>query len=225
MTEYEKNLPVVSAFPPETVKIPLARVIAENNLSQFHISETEKERFVTYYFNGQREKPFPNEEWLEIPSPKIATYDLQPEMSAHQVTEEVLKKLSNLNHHFTVINFANPDMVGHTGVLQAGIKACEVVDECLGKIVNYALNSNKVCVITADHGNVEEMIDSLTGAVETEHSSNPVPFIIVSRGLSTSGQFLKEGILADVAPTILSLMGISKPDMMTGRNLLPNNNS
>jgi 2,3-bisphosphoglycerate-independent phosphoglycerate mutase len=224
MTEYEKGLPVVSAFPPETVKIPLARVIAENNLSQFHISETEKERFVTYYFNGQREKPFPNEEWLEIPSPKIATYDLQPEMSAHQVTDEVLKKLSNSNHHLTVINFANPDMLGHTGILQAGVKACEAVDECLGKIVNYTLNSNKACVITADHGNVEEMIDSLTGAVETEHSSNPVPFIIVSRGLTTSGQFLKEGILADVAPTILSLMGISKPDMMTGRNLLPNNN-
>jgi 2,3-bisphosphoglycerate-independent phosphoglycerate mutase len=224
MTEYEKNLPVVSAFPPETVKIPLARVIAENNFSQFHISETEKERFVTYYFDGQREKPFPNEEWVEIPSPKVATYDLQPEMSAYQVTEEVLKKLPNLNYHFTVINFANPDMVGHTGVIQAGIKACEVVDDCLGKVVNYALNTDRVCVITADHGNVEEMIDPLTGAVETEHSSNPVPFIIVSRNFNTSGQFLKEGILADVAPTILSIMGISKPDMMTGRNLLPNNN-
>ncbi len=221
MTEYEKGLPTKIAFPPEIVKIPLARVIAENNLRQFHISETEKERFVTYYFDGQREKPFPNEDWVEIPSPKVATYDLKPEMSAFEVTQEVLKRLPELNYHLTVINYANPDMVGHTGVISAGIKACEAVDECLGKVVNYVFNSGGVCVITADHGNVEEMIDPLTGGVDTKHSVNPVPFLVVSRHFGSSGRFLKEGILADVAPTILSIMGLSKPDLMTGQSLMP----
>ena len=221
MTEYEKGLPVKAAFPPETVKIPLARIISENNLRQLHISETEKERFVTYYFNGQREKPFPNEDWLEIPSPKVATYDLKPEMSASIITEEVLKRLPNLNYHFTVINYANPDMVGHSGVVSAGIKACEVVDECLGKIVNYIFNTGGVCLVTADHGNVEEMIDPLTGGVETGHSANPVPFLAISRHFGSTGRFLREGILADVAPTILNIMGLSKPDLMTGRSLIP----
>jgi 2,3-bisphosphoglycerate-independent phosphoglycerate mutase len=221
MTEYEKGLPTKTAFPPEIVKIPLARVIAENNLHQFHISETEKERFVTYYFDGQREKPFPNEDWVEIPSPKVATYDLKPEMSAFEVTQEVLKRLPELNYHLTVINYANPDMVGHTGVISAGIKACEAVDECLGKVVNYVFNSGGVCVITADHGNVEEMIDPLTGGVDTKHSINPVPFLVVSRHFGSSGRFLREGILADVAPTILSIMGLSKPDLMTGQSLMP----
>ncbi len=221
MTEYEKGLPTKIAFPPEIVKLPLARVIAENNLRQFHISETEKERFVTYYFDGQREKPFPNEDWVEIPSPKVATYDLKPEMSAFEVTQEVLKRLPELDYHLTVINYANPDMVGHTGVIPAGIKACEAVDECLAKVVNYLFTSGGVCLITADHGNVEEMIDPLTGGVETEHSANPVPFLVVSRHFGSSGHFLREGILADVAPTILTIMGLSKPDLMTGRSLIP----
>ncbi len=221
MTEYEKGLPTKTAFPPEIVKIPLARIIAENNLRQLHISETEKERFVTYYFDGQREKPFPNEDWVEIPSPKVATYDLKPEMSALEVTQEVLKRLPELNYHLTVINYANPDMVGHTGVISAGIKACEAADECLGKLVNYIFNSGGVCLITADHGNVEEMIDPLTGGVETGHSINPVPFLVVSRHFGSSGNFLREGILADVAPTILNIMDLSKPDLMTGRSLMP----
>ncbi len=221
MTEYEKGLSPKIAFPPKIVKIPLARVIAENDLGQLHISETEKERFVTYYFDGQREKPFPNEDWVEIPSPKVATYDLKPEMSAFEVTQEVLKRLPISNYHLTVINYANPDMVGHTGVIPAGVKACEAVDECLGKIVNYVFNSGGVCLITADHGNVEEMIDPLTGGVETGHSFNPVPFLVVSRHFGSAGHFLKEGILADVAPTILNVMGLSKPDLMTGRSLLP----
>lgn len=221
MTEYEKGLPTAIAFPPEVVKIPLARLISENNLHQLHISETEKERFVSYYFDGQREKPFPDEDWVEIPSPRVATYDLKPEMSASEVTEEVLKRLRNMEYNFTVVNYANPDMVGHTGVLAAGIKACEVTDECLGKLVNFVLNLDGTCIITADHGNVEEMIDTITGAVETEHSTNPVPFIIVSRHFNYGGQFLKEGVLADVAPTILKIMGIDKPDLMTGRSLLP----
>jgi len=221
MTEYEKGLPVVTAFPPEVVKIPLARIISENNLQQLHISETEKERFVSYYFDGQREKPFLNENWVEIPSPKVATYDLKPEMAAAEVTEEVLRRLKNMEYNFTVINYANPDMVGHTGVLAAGIKACEATDESLGKVVNYVLGIGGVCLITADHGNVEEMIDPITGAVETEHSSNPVPFIVVGRYFNYGGRVLKDGVLADVAPTILAIMGLQKPDLMTGRSLLP----
>ena len=221
MTEYEKNLPVQVAFPPDVVKIPLARILSENNLRQFHLSETEKERFVTYYFDGQREKPFSGEDWLEIPSPKVATYDLKPEMSAREVTKEVLRRLRVASYDFILINFANPDMVGHTGVLQAGIKACEVVDECLGKIVEVVNNLGGVTVITADHGNVEEMIDPVTGEVDTEHSSNPVPFIVVGNQFRQVN-LLSQGILADVSPTILAIMKIEKPDLMTGRNLLIN---
>jgi len=219
MTEYEKNLPVQVAFPPEIVKMPLARILSENNFHQFHLSETEKERFVTYYFDGQREEPFPGEDWLEIPSPKVATYDLKPEMSAREVTKEVLWRLQIASDDFILINFANPDMVGHTGVLQAGIKACEVVDECLGKIVEVVNNLGGVTVITADHGNVEEMIDPVTGEVDTEHSNNPVPFIVVGHQFSQA-RLLSQGILADVAPTILKIMGIERTNSMTGRNLL-----
>ncbi len=219
MTEYEKNLPVQVAFPPEVVKLPLARIIAEDGLRQFHLAETEKERFVTYYFNGQREEAFPGEDRVEIPSPKVATYDQKPEMSAPEVTSELLRRLKAQFYDFIIVNFANPDMVGHTGVLQAGIKACEVVDECLGKIVEVITNLGGVAIITADHGNVEEMINPLTGEVDTEHSTNPVPFIVVDHQFRYT-PLLPQGILADVAPTILSIMKIEKPDLMTGRNLL-----
>ena len=220
MTEYEKKLPVEIAFPPQLVKIPLGRIISEDNLRQFHLAETEKERFVTYYFNGQREEPFSGEDRLEIPSPKVATYDKKPEMSAYQLTNELIKKLTSYQYHFILVNFANPDMVGHTGVIEAGIKACEVVDECLGKVVEKVTNLGGTCVITADHGNIEEMANPVTGEVSTEHSSNPVPFIITGSNFNFKSRVLNRGILADVAPTILDLLGISKPDMMTGRNLL-----
>jgi len=220
MTEYEKNLPVQVAFPPEIVKLPLARLLSENELRQFHIAETEKERFVTYYFNGQREEAFPGEDRLEIPSPKVTTYDKKPEMSAYQVMEELNRRLKAQFYDFVIINFANPDMVGHTGVLQAGIKACEVVDECLGKIVEVVNNLGGTTIISADHGNVEEMIDPMTGGVDTEHSSNPVPFIVVGSQFRQVN-LLPQGILADVSPTILAMMKIEKPDLMTGRNLLP----
>jgi 2,3-bisphosphoglycerate-independent phosphoglycerate mutase len=220
MTEYEKGLPVQAAFPPEPVKVPLARIIAENGLRQFHIAETEKERFVTYYFNGQREDPFPGEDRIEIPSPKVATYDKKPEMSAYEVTSQLLKRLKSNAYHFIVVNYANPDMVGHTGVLKAGIKACEVVDECMAKIVSTTVDLGGVAIVTADHGNVEEMINTKTGEVDTEHSTNPVPFIVVDKKSDQGGTMLPKGILADVAPTILALMGIKKPDLMSGRNLL-----
>lgn len=220
MTEYEPNLPVQVAFIPESVKMPLGRVIAEKGLRQFHIAETEKERHVTYYFNGRREKPFSGEDTVEIPSPKVKTYDLQPEMSAYGVTEELLRRIKTGFYDFILVNYANPDMVGHTGVLEAGVKACEVVDDCVGRVVKTVNNLGGVCLITADHGNVEEMIDLQTGEVDTKHSINPVPFIVVSRYYDSRGRILPKGILADIAPTVLAIMEVEKPGLMTGRNLL-----
>lgn len=220
MTEFEKKLPTQTAFPPTPVEIPLARVLSEKSLRQLHIAETEKERFVTYYFDGQREDPFPGEDRIEISSPKVATYDKKPEMSAYEVTSELVKRLKTNIYDFVVVNYANPDMVGHTGVLSAGIKACEVIDECVGKVVNTVLGLGGSCLITADHGNVEEMINLTTGGVDTEHSSNPVPLIVISQHFRQKAQNLPQGILADIAPTILELMEISKPELMAGQSLL-----
>lgn len=220
MTQYEPGLPVEIAFISESVKIPLGRVLAEKELRQFHIAETEKERHVTYYFNGRREKPLPGEDQVEIPSPKVKTYNLKPEMSAYGVTEELLKRIKSGFYDFIVVNYANPDMVGHTGIIQAGIKACEVVDDCLGKVVQTILNLDGVCLITADHGNVEEMINLKTGERDTEHSTNPVPFIVIDKRFDSGGRTLPKGILADIAPTILAIMEIEPPSLMSGRNLL-----
>ncbi len=220
MTEFEKWLPVKVAFPPDAVSLPLTRIISENGLRQFHLAETEKERFVTYYFDGMRETSFPGEDRVEIPSPKVSTYDQKPEMSAHEITKELLDRIKINMYDFVVVNFANPDMVGHTGVIKAGIKACEVVDSCLGKVVNTVAALGGVTIITADHGNVEEMINLTTGGVDTEHSSNPVPFIVVDKKSNQTGRSLSKGILADVAPTIMAIMEIPKPEIMTGKNLL-----
>ncbi len=220
MTEYEKDLSVEIAYPLITINMSLARILSENGLRQLHITETEKERFVTYYFNGYREKPMRGEDWLIIPSPKVATYDLQPAMSAPQVTKTVLEKLSNRSYDFILVNFANPDMVGHTGVIPAGINACEIVDGCLGKIINAVSILDGTCIITADHGNVEEMINPVTGGVDTEHSVNPVPFIIVKNEYQGQAKMLPTGILADVAPTVLKLLNVPKSGEFSGRSLI-----
>lgn len=220
MTQYEPDLPVEAAFPLVPVDLPLAQVLAETNLRQLHLAETEKERFVTYYFDGQRERPFPREDWVEIPSPQVATYDLKPEMSAQKVTEFLLSKITERAYDFFLVNFANPDMVGHTGVISAGIRACEVVDECLGKLAQAMLSQNGTCIICADHGNVEEMINLKTGEPDTEHSTNPVPFLVIKNEFSGRPFKLPSGILADVAPTILSLLGVATPSKMRGKNLL-----
>lgn len=219
MTEYEKKLPVEAAFGPVMVKMPLARVLAENGLRQLHISETEKFPHVTYFFNGGREEKFPGEDQVRIQSPRVPTYDSRPEMSAQAVTEEVLKRIKSRVYKFILVNIANPDMVGHTGVLKAGIKACEVADECLGKIVKATLALDGVALITADHGNAEEMINLQTGEVDTEHSTNPVPFIIADKKYNSGGRVLPRGVLADVSPTVLTLMGLNRPSEMSGRNL------
>lgn len=224
MTEYGKplvNAGAKVAFPPETVDFPIGRVISEANLRQLRVAESEKERFVTFYFNGQKEKAFPREERLIVHSPKVATYDLMPEMSAREMTDKLLAKLRNAeNYSFVLLNYANPDMVGHTGSIGPAVRACEVVDESIGRLANFVTAYGGILLITADHGNVEEMINSHTGQIDTEHSINPVPFIAVSRELTGKPQTLPEGILADVAPTVLSLLSLEKPTSMTGRNLL-----
>jgi 2,3-bisphosphoglycerate-independent phosphoglycerate mutase len=220
MTEYEKKLPVTVAFPEQVVANPLGKVIADAGLKQLRVAETEKERFVTYYFNGQREETFTNETRIIVPSAKVPTYDLKPEMSANEITSEVLKQLTARTFDFIVLNIANPDMVAHTGNIGAAIKACEVTDECVGKIVSQVLAVDGACVITSDHGNVEEMIDPVTGGVDTEHSTYPVPVISIASDLQGKVQELPSGMLADVAPTILYLMGLAIPTTMNGRNLL-----
>jgi 2,3-bisphosphoglycerate-independent phosphoglycerate mutase len=224
MTEYAKPLSKEGArvaFSPELVNVPLGRVISENDLRQLRASESEKERFVTFYFNGQQDIVYPGEERLIIPSPKVATYDLKPEMSARELTNSVLEKLRNGSlYDLVVLNFANPDMVGHTGNIGPAVIACEAVDEMIGKLANYVLAYEGALIIIADHGNVEEMIDLHTGSIDTEHSTNPVPFITVSNRFRGRPDMLQYGILADVAPTVLGLLGIIKPDEMTGRDLL-----
>ena len=224
MTEYAKPLVTAGvkvAFPPEIVEMPLGRVISEHNLKQLRMSESEKERFVTFYFNGQQEVAFPGEERDIVSSPKIATYDLKPEMSARELTDKLLSRLRNsIDYSFILLNFANPDMVGHTGNIGAATKGCEVVDECIGKIANFILAYDGVLIITADHGNAEEMINTHTGEIDTEHNANPVPFIVISKDLIGRPQVLPAGILADIAPTILSLLGLTPPSAMSGRNIL-----
>ena len=220
MTEYQKHLPVQVIIPPVHVDYPLSRVIAEYDKKQFHLSETEKERFVTYYFNGLREQPFVGEDWEFVQSPKVATYDLTPAMSSEKLVQEILAALAKRYYHFIVVNFACPDMVAHTGNLPAAISACQTMDQSLAKIIPAILSVGGYAVITADHGNVEEMLNLQTGEVDTEHSVNPVPLIIVGQPFQGHYQQLPPGILADVAPTILKLMNIPKPNQMTGKSLV-----
>ncbi len=224
MTLYSKEIADEGAhvaFPPETVSMPLGRVLSEAGLSQLRASESEKERFVTFYFNGLQEIKFMGEEKIIVPSPKVPTYDQKPEMSARELTDAVLAKIkTDPEISFVLVNYANADMVGHTGNIGPAVKACEVIDECIGKLANYTLAYDGTLIITADHGNAEEMIDAQTGVVNTEHSANPVPFIVLSKQLLGNSDTLQSGILADIAPTILSILGLSIPDTMTGRNLL-----
>ena len=219
MTEYEEGLPVTVAFPAENVDQVLAEVLSKHGIRQFHTAETEKYAHVTFFLNGGREDPFPMEDRLLVPSPKVPTYDMQPEMSAHQVCEVVLNVLEQGDHPVIIVNFANGDMVGHTGVLAAAIKAVETVDACVGRIADSVLARGGVAMVTADHGNSEEMIDPESGGPFTAHTTNPVPFILVGR--QTVGARLREGgALCDIAPTILDLLGIPKPEVMTGRSLI-----
>jgi 2,3-bisphosphoglycerate-independent phosphoglycerate mutase len=221
MTQYEEGLAELEhvAFPPESMEKYLGRVLADNRIKQLRIAESEKFAHVTYFFNAGHQEVLPGETWVEIPSPKdVATYDQKPEMSQRQVTDELLKRMDTDVFDFILVNFAGPDMVAHTGVVDATVKAMEVCDECIGRIVDKTLEKGGAVLITADHGNAEEMIDLQTGEPDTKHSTNLVPVIIISKGLTTLE--LPVGNLGDIAPTILALMGIEKPAEMTGRNLL-----
>src|SRR3989344_69922 len=224
MTEYGRPMVeagAMVAFPPEKGKMPLGRGFSDNTLKQLRVAESEKERFVGFYFNGLVEAPFSGEDRLIVPSPKVPTYDQKPEMSALEMTDKLLTRLRETSsYRFVLVNFANVDMVGHTGNLSAAVKACETVDHCVGLLAQFVLAHDGALVITADHGNAEEMINLQTGEVETEHSANPVPFIVVSKHFLGKPHTLPGGIVADVAPTVLALMGLNKPTLMTGRNLL-----
>ncbi len=219
MTEYERNLPVMVAFPPEQIHNSLGRVIADHKLRQLRAAESEKERFVTYYFNGLHEDAYPGEDRIIIPSPHITTYDLMPEMSTYELTDRLIDRLKLGVYAFSVVNIACPDMVAHTGNIAAAIKACEATDRCVGEIVSQALAMDGTCFITADHGNVEEMLTA-DGSMDTEHSTYPVPLMIIQKKFQGFGYSLPKGKLGDVAPTILSHMGIPIPTDMTGNNLL-----
>jgi 2,3-bisphosphoglycerate-independent phosphoglycerate mutase len=219
MTDYERNLPCVVAFPLETVKNPLGRVFSDLGVRQLRVSETEKERFVGYYFNGKREEAYQGEDRMIVPSPRVATYDLLPQMSAIELTNRVIDRLTSDVYSFVLINFANPDMVGHTGNIHSAITAVETTDACVGKIVDLTLQLGGACIITADHGNVEEML-SANNEVDTEHSTFPVPFIMIDARYEHKAIQLPDGKLGDVAPTILAHLGITKPAEMTGTNLL-----
>ncbi|HEX6977349.1 MAG TPA: 2,3-bisphosphoglycerate-independent phosphoglycerate mutase [Patescibacteria group bacterium] len=230
MTEYQKELPVSAvAFPPQKVETTLANVIATSNLKQLHMSESEKRRFVTYYFDGMQEAKIPGEEVVIVPSPTVATYDLKPEMSVHELANEFKKWLGKNQYSFIVMNFANPDMVAHTGNLAASIKAIENVDAALGVVSEAVLKMDGTLIVTADHGNAEELLTyppntyfftSSVGAVNTDHSANPVPVIIANKMYEGKPVVLKQGILGDIAPTILTLLKLQIPTVMTGKNLL-----
>ncbi len=218
MTLYDERFSLPVAFPPTHLKNILGEVISSRGLRQLRIAETEKYAHVTYFFNGGEEKAFPLEDRCLIPSPKeVPTYDLKPEMSAFEVTREVLSRIRSGVYGFIVLNFANMDMVGHTGNLEAAIAACEVVDRCVGEIVTEVLARKGVALITADHGNAEIMIDD-RGHVHTAHSTHPVPLILV--GSDQRNIRLNEGCLADIAPTLLNLMDIEKSEEMTGKSLM-----
>lgn len=220
MTMYEDKLPVDIAFPPQFVRNPICKVFAHHGLHQLRMSETEKERFVTYYMNGQKEDIYPGEDRIILPSKGAKSYDQVPEMSAREITAHMIQQIRRDLYDVVICNFANADMVGHTGNLQAAIEGIQILDNCVGQIVNEVMNKGGVVFITADHGNAEEMINMATGEVDTEHSIYPVPFMIIGKKFMGQNTMLPSGILADVAPTMLSVMGIPKPETMTGRALL-----
>ncbi len=217
LTEYEAGLPVQVLFAPQLVTNPLAKVLSDAGRKQFHAAETEKYPHVTFFFNGGREEPFPGEARQMVPSPKVATYDLQPEMSAYELADLVLKRLADHDDDFLLVNFANPDMVGHTGVLSAAIKAVETADTCAGKLVTAVTAKGGVAIVTADHGNAERMIDEVTGTAHTYHTTSPVSLFVLCDDYMS---LRPRGILADVAPTVLDLLGIAQPQEMTGRSLV-----
>jgi 2,3-bisphosphoglycerate-independent phosphoglycerate mutase len=219
MTQYDETFKVPVAYPPRQIKKILGELASQAGVRQLRIAETEKYAHVTYFFNGGQEKKFPGEARILIPSPKeVATYDLKPEMSAREVTEALVKQLREQDIGMIIANYANADMVGHTGNFEAAVQACEVIDECMGKVVDAAMGQKGKMIITADHGNIEQLIDYDTGMPHTAHTINRVPVILVDEERRRSR--LNQGTAIDVAPTILQLLGLPQPNEMTGHSLI-----
>ena len=217
-TSYDETMPNVKiAFKKEPLVNTFGEVVSKHGLTQLRIAETEKYAHVTFFFNGGEEKQYPGEDRILVPSPKVATYDLQPEMSAPEVTEKVVEAINSDKYDVIILNYANPDMVGHTGSLPAAIKAVETIDECVQKVVDAILAHDGTLIITADHGNCEQMIDYKTGEPHTAHTTNPVPLILVTKNDKLR---VHSGKLADLAPTMLEILGIDKPAEMTGESIL-----
>ncbi|TDY42612.1 phosphoglycerate mutase [Alicyclobacillus sacchari] len=216
MTKYSDTVGGEIAFPPDSPHDTYGEVVSRAGLTQLRIAETEKFPHVTFFFSGGREAEFPGEERILIPSPKVATYDLKPEMSAYEVAEAAAKRMRSGEIDTMILNFANPDMVGHTGSLEAAIKACEAVDECLKTVLDAIAAVNGVAIVTADHGNADIMVFPDTHEVCTTHTTNPVPCIVTLPGV----ELRSDGILADLAPTLLDLLGVEQPQAMTGKSLI-----
>jgi 2,3-bisphosphoglycerate-independent phosphoglycerate mutase len=219
MTQYDAKFTLPFVVPPESLENILANVMGQVNMRNLRVAETEKYAHVTYFFNGGVEKPFPGEDRLMVQSPKVATYDLKPEMSAEQIADGVTKAVNDTAFDVIVVNFANADMVGHSGKLEPTIKAVETVDQCLGRIYNAVKQHGGAMLITADHGNAEMMVDPVTGGPHTYHTTNPVPFIVVSEDANRF-TLRKDGALQDISPTILNVLGVQQPKEMTGHSLL-----
>src|SRR5213076_851019 len=217
MTRYDATLPFPAAFEPMVLSRIVAEVLSDHGKTMFRTAETEKYAHVTYFFNGGYEPPYRGEERLLVPSQKVATYDLMPEMSAPGVTDVLCKAITAKQHDFILCNYANGDMVGHSGVLPAAVKACETVDQCLARVLRSAEQADVILLITADHGNCELMIDPATDGPHTAHTTNPVPFLIV--GDDHTGPLRHGGALCDVGPTVLRMLGLEPPPDMTGRDL------
>jgi 2,3-bisphosphoglycerate-independent phosphoglycerate mutase len=218
MTEYDEDWDFPVAFPPERPEVTLPKVIEAAGGRQLHVAETEKYPHVTYFFGGGDEDPCEHERRELVPSPRdVPTYDHKPEMSAREAADAFVAAWREDQPKFGIINFANPDMVGHTGVIPAAVKAVETADECLGRVVEAVRESGGVLIVTADHGNADDMLEE-DGSPDTSHSLNPVPLIVTDEG----HELRDGGVLADVAPTVLEILGIEQPEQMTGRSLLAN---
>ena len=219
LTAYDVTFNLPIAFSPQGLTNILGEVLSKNRIKQLRVAETEKYAHVTFFFNGGIEKPFELEERVLIPSPRdVATYDKKPEMSAYPVTDELVKKIRGGDYQFILVNYANGDMVGHTGIMDAAVRACEVINECVDRVATAAAEKGWIAIITSDHGNIEQMIDYDTNEPHTAHTTDPVPFLLIDNNRKNAS--LREGGLSDVAPTILNLMGIEKPAEMTGQSLI-----
>ncbi len=228
MTQYNDKFKIPVAFPQEKIENTLGEVLADNNKNQFRIAETQKYAHITYFFNGLREEPFKNEYRILIPSANVIRQEKNPEMKSYEITSRIIEAVEEGGFDFILANYANPDMLAHTGDYEACVKTIEIIDEQIGKILNACLDKNAFLIITSDHGNIEKVIDSLTGAPQTQHDPGPVPFYLAakefkkekSEGQINESEEISVGVLADIAPTILELMDIPKPKKMTGQSLI-----